>query len=77
MNQYVTGAVIKQLREKNHMTQAELAGKLNVSASSDRIQIVKLYPEGNAQARFKISGVREILYFCNRDGLFRTRALRV
>ncbi len=23
MNQYVTGAVIKELREKNHMTQAE------------------------------------------------------
>ena len=31
MNQYITGAVIKELREKNHFTQAELAGKLNVS----------------------------------------------
>lgn len=31
MNQYVTGAVIKTLREKNHLTQAELAAKLNVS----------------------------------------------
>lgn len=38
--------------------------------SSDRIQMVKLYPEANAQARFKISGVRKICYFCNRDGLF-------
>ena len=28
MNQYVTGTVIKELREKNHMTQAELAEKL-------------------------------------------------
>ena len=28
MNQYVTGTVIKDLREKNHMTQAELAEKL-------------------------------------------------
>ena len=31
MNQYVTGAVIKELREKYHFTQAELAKKLNVS----------------------------------------------
>ena len=27
MNQYVTGAVIRNLREKNHLTQAELAEK--------------------------------------------------
>ena len=31
MNQYVTGAVIKQLREKNKMTQLALAEKLGVS----------------------------------------------
>ena len=38
--------------------------------SSDRIQMVKLYPEGNAEARFKISGVKQIVFYCNRDGLF-------
>ena len=31
MNQYITGAVIRELREKNNLTQAELAEKLNVS----------------------------------------------
>ena len=31
MNQYVTGAAIKELREKNKLTQAELAEKLCVS----------------------------------------------
>lgn len=36
MNQYVTGAVIKELREKNHLTQAELADLLNVSANMMR-----------------------------------------
>ena len=41
------------------------------AASSDRMQIVKLYPEGNAQARFKINGVKEIFYYCNKDGLFK------
>ena len=190
MNQYVTGAVIKELREKNHMTQAELAEKLcvsdktiskwetskgypdisllepiskvfeisitelisgnavrnvNVSAnmlrskfyvcpvcgnvihsmgeavihchgimltpcqaeetdenhmifiervedeyfiridhgmtkehyisfvaglSSDKIQMIKLYPEGDAEARIKINGVKKIFFYCNRDGLF-------
>lgn len=195
MNQYVTGAVIKELREKYHMTQAELAEKLNVSdkavskwetakgypdvsllepiakvfgvsvtellsgnavsnvnvsanmmrskfyvcpvcgnilhsmgeaviqchgimltpwqaeevddrhsisiekiedeyyvqiehemtkrhyisfiaaVSVDRIQMVKLYPEGNAQARFKINGVRKILFYCNKEGLYEVRCL--
>ena len=190
MNQYVTGAVIKELREKNHFTQAELAAKLNVSSktiskwetakgypdislleplaevfrvsltelisgnavknvnvsanmlrskfyvcpvcgnvlhsmgeavihchgvlltpcqpeetdenhmifvervedeyyvriehdmtkehyvsfvaalSADKIQMTKLYPEGSAEARFKINGVKKILFYCNRDGLF-------
>ena len=151
MNKYVTGAIIKELREKGKLTQAELAQKLDVSdktvskwetgkgypditllepiakvfdisvtvnchgimllpqeaepadtghdmvveriedeyyvriehemnrkhhisfiaaVSSDRIQIVKLYPEGNAETRFKIGGVKKILYYCNRDGLF-------
>ena len=31
MNAYVTGNIIKELREKFHLTQTELAEKLNVS----------------------------------------------
>lgn len=38
--------------------------------SSDNINMVKLYPESNAEARFNIRGVKSILYYCNRDGLF-------
>ena len=38
--------------------------------STDRLQMVKLYSEGEAEARFKISGVRKIYFYCNRDGLF-------
>ena len=40
------------------------------AVSSDRIQLVKLYPEGNAEARFRINGVRRVYFYCNRDGLF-------
>ena len=40
------------------------------ASSSDDMQMVKLYPEGDAEARFKIRGVRRIFFYCNRDGLF-------
>ena len=38
--------------------------------SSDKIQMIKLYPEGNPEARFKMNGVKKIIFYCNRDGLF-------
>ena len=41
--------------------------------SGDRMEIVKLYPEGNAETRFKVRGVRQLLFYCNRDGLFSVR----
>ena len=34
-------------------------------------KIKKLYPEGSAEARFKIRGIRSFLYYCNRHGLYR------
>jgi len=40
----------------------------------DGCAIRKLYPEGNAEARFKISGTRYFLCYCNRHGLFRVPA---
>lgn len=44
--------------------------------SSDKIQMIKLYPEGNAEARVKINGVKKILFYCNRDGLFSINVLK-
>ncbi len=42
-----------------------------IAAVSDQgVQLVKLYPEGNAEARFKISRVRKLYAYCNRRGLF-------
>lgn len=38
------------------------------------IQFVKLYPEQEAQARFRIDGVEKILIYCNRHGLFEKKA---
>ena len=46
MNQYVTGAVIRQLRENNHLTQSELAGKLGVSDKTvSKWETAKGYPD--------------------------------
>lgn len=39
----------------------------------DRIQFVKLYPEGNAEARFKIGGGGYLYIYCNRHGLMRKK----
>lgn len=40
------------------------------AVSGDRVQLVKLYPEGPAEARFRRSGIRRVYYYCNQDGLF-------
>ena len=42
----------------------------------DGLHLTKLYPEGAAEARFKISRTRLILLYCNRDGLFQIRPTR-
>ncbi|MBE5946059.1 MAG: helix-turn-helix domain-containing protein [Lachnospiraceae bacterium] len=44
--------------------------------SSDKIQMIKLYPEGNPEARFKINGVKKIFFYCNKDGLFSIEVIK-
>ena len=36
----------------------------------DRIQMVKFYPEGNAETRLQLRGMGKLYYYCNRHGLF-------
>lgn len=43
------------------------------AVKSDGVEFRKLYPEGSADARFRIEGVKEICYYCNRHGLFRAQ----
>lgn len=49
---------------KNHYISFIAAPSIN------GFQMSKLYPEGPAEARVKISGVEKIFFYCNRDGLF-------
>ena len=44
--------------------------------SPDTLQMTKLYPEGNAEARFKMRAVKRILFYCNKDGLFSINIIR-
>ena len=46
------------------------------AVSPDRLQLVKLYPEGSAEARFPMRGVKKIVFRCNRDGLFATDVVK-
>ena len=49
-----------------------------IAAISDNgIQMVKLYPEGNAEARFKKSKCKMLLWYCNRHGLLMRKISRM
>ena len=41
--------------------------------STDRFQLVKLYPEGNAETRLQLRGRGYLYYYCNRHGLYRRK----
>ncbi len=41
--------------------------------TSDRIQLVKFYPEGNAETRMQLRGRGFLYYYCNRHGLFKKK----
>ena len=43
------------------------------AVSDQRIQLVKLYPEWGAEARFKIDGGKDLYACCNRHGFYRFR----
>jgi len=41
--------------------------------TADRLQMVKLYPEGNAQTRLQLRGRGYLYLYCNRHGLMRKK----
>ena len=60
MDRYITGAAIRRLREERKLTQE---------------QLVKLYPEGAAEARFRLGCVKHVYAYCKRHGLYRAKAV--
>ena len=57
----------------HHMTKAHFISFL-AFVTSDRIQFVKLYPEGNAETRMQLRGRGYLYACCNRHGLMKQRA---
>ena len=41
--------------------------------TSDRLQMVKLYPEGNAETRLQLRGMGQLYWYCNQHGLFKAK----
>lgn len=41
--------------------------------TSDRVQLVKFYPEGNAESRFQLRGFGMLYWYCNQHGLFKMK----
>ena len=41
--------------------------------TSDRVQFIKLYPEGNAEARIRPQGRGDLYFYCNQHGLIKKR----
>lgn len=44
--------------------------------TGDRMNLVKLYPEGNAETRFQLRGSGFIYIYCNKHGLMKQRVSR-
>ena len=41
--------------------------------TTDKLQLVRLYPEGNAECRFKVRGMGYLYLYCNHHGLMKQR----
>ena len=41
--------------------------------TTDRMQLAKLYPEGNAQTRMQLRGRGYLYFYCNQHGLYRQK----
>ena len=41
--------------------------------TSDKVELIRLYPEGNTQVRFQLRGSGILYWFCNHHGLMRQR----
>jgi len=72
------GRVIESIEDEHFITIHHPMTKVHYISfvayvSSDRIQMVKLYPEGNAQTRLQLQGMGYLYYYCNRHGLFRKK----
>lgn len=70
---------IEQIEDEYYVTISHEMSKNHyisfiIASQDDGYEIRKLYPESNAEARFKIGRTKCFYFFCNRHGLFRSPA---
>ena len=70
--------VIEKIEDEYYVTLPHEMSKEHyisfIAAMTDAdVQIMKLDPEGSAEAYFKRSRVRYLYWYCNRDGMFRKK----
>jgi len=66
---------IERVEDEYYVTIAHEMSKAHyisfmMATRDNSCEIMKLYPEGNAEARFKVSHAKWLYYYCNRHGLF-------
>ena len=71
-------ATVEQVEDEqfitvNHPMTKEHFISFVAHVNSDRLQMVKLYPEGNAETRLQMRGRGYLYYYCNRHGLFKKK----
>ncbi len=57
---------------KHEMTKTHYISFL-AYVTSDKLQLIKLYPEGNAECRFQFRGRGYLYLYCNRHGLMKQK----
>ena len=67
---------VEKVEDEYYVTVAHEMSKIHhisfiAAVQNDGCEIRKLYPEGSAEARFKIRGTKNLYYYCNRHGLFK------
>ncbi len=69
---------VERVEDEYYVTVAHEMSKTHyisfiLAVKDDGYEIRKLYPEGAAEARFKIRRTKFLYYYCNRHGLFKSR----
>ena len=72
------GVTVEHVEDEHFITVAHPMTKEHyisfiASVTSDRLQMVKLYPEGNAETRLQLRGRGYLYWYCNQHGLFRKK----
>lgn len=57
---------------KHEMTKSHFISFI-AYVTSDKLQLIKLYPEGNAECRFQFRGRGYLYLYCNRHGLMKQK----